>query len=103
MTEEKRKSSQKKSYKQHTVKIPVTQIASEKVDTTVTTFLSEGLYGLKMIQRNDHSGRTEKIAFMVGTFLKTDSKSYQSIRMMSREIRLIFIHQFSIRYSQLFP
>lgn len=41
MTEEKRKSSQKKSDKQHTVKIPVTQIASEKVDATVTTFLIE--------------------------------------------------------------
>ncbi|WP_460472128.1 hypothetical protein [Emticicia fontis] len=53
MTEEKRKSSQKKSDKQNTVKIPVTQIASEKVDATVTTFLSEDLYGLKMIQRND--------------------------------------------------
>ncbi|GAB3514152.1 hypothetical protein [Emticicia fontis] len=70
MTEEKRKSIQKKSYKQNTLKIFVTQIASEKVVATVTTFLSEGLYGLKMIQRNDHSNGTGKVAFVVGAFLK---------------------------------
>ncbi|HEY1053991.1 MAG TPA: hypothetical protein VGE24_02620 [Emticicia sp.] len=73
MIEEKRKSSQKKSYKQNTLKILVTQIASEKVVATVTTFLPEELYGLKMIQRNDHSNGTGKVAYMVENFLKVVS------------------------------
>ncbi|GAB3522829.1 hypothetical protein GCM10027442_48470 [Emticicia fontis] len=60
MAEEKRILNQKKRCKQHTVKISVTQATSEKVDTTVTTFLSEDLYGLKMIQRNDHARRVRK-------------------------------------------